>query len=165
MEDLNKNGKDQWSSKIGVILAVAGSAVGLGNFLRFPGLAAQYGGGIFLIPYFTAFLLLGLPLAWMEWSLGRYGGRHGYNSVPGIYHTAWRHPVAPYLGVLGVVMPVMIFSYYLYVEAWCLSYALRYLLGMMSPNALGITPEMVISYLGSQPKEMRENNENKSINE
>ena len=108
MEDLNKNGKDQWSSKIGVILAVAGSAVGLGNFLRFPGLAAQYGGGIFLIPYFTAFLLLGLPLAWMEWSLGRYGGRHGYNSVPGIYHTAWRHPVAPYLGVLGVVMPVML---------------------------------------------------------
>ena len=151
MEDLNKNGKDQWSSKIGVILAVAGSAVGLGNFLRFPGLAAQYGGGIFLIPYFTAFLLLGLPLAWMEWSLGRYGGRHGYNSVPGIYHTAWRHPVAPYLGVLGVVMPVMIFSYYLYVEAWCLSYALRYLFCMMSPSALGITPEMVIGYLGSQP--------------
>ena len=58
----------------GVILAVTGSAVGLGNFLRFPGLAAQYEGGAFMIPYFIAFLLLGLPIAWVEWSMGRYGG-------------------------------------------------------------------------------------------
>ena len=51
--------REQWGSRIGVILAVAGSAVGLGNFLRFPGLAAQNGGGAFMIPYFVAFLLLG----------------------------------------------------------------------------------------------------------
>ena len=45
---------------MGVILAVTGSAVGLGNFLRFPGLAAKYGGGAFMVPYAVAFLLLGL---------------------------------------------------------------------------------------------------------
>ena len=44
--------KEEWGSKLGVILAVAGSAVGLGNFLRFPGQAAANGGGAFLIPYF-----------------------------------------------------------------------------------------------------------------
>ncbi len=57
--------KEQWSSRIGVILAVTGSAVGLGNFLRFPGKAAENGGGVFLIPYFISLLILGLPIAWL----------------------------------------------------------------------------------------------------
>ena len=54
---------DYWKSNLGVMLAVAGSAIGFGNFLRFPGLAAQYGGGAFVVAYFCCFLLLGLPLA------------------------------------------------------------------------------------------------------
>ena len=58
--------KDGWGSSIGIILAVTGSAVGLGNFLRFPGLEAKYDGGAFLIPYFLALLFLGLPIAWSE---------------------------------------------------------------------------------------------------
>ena len=66
-------------------LAVAGSAVGLGNFLRFPGQAAQNGGGAFLLPYFISLLVLGIPLCWAEWTMGRYGGTKGFNSAPGIY--------------------------------------------------------------------------------
>ncbi|MCX7887459.1 MAG: sodium:calcium symporter, partial [Verrucomicrobiae bacterium] len=58
--------KEGWATRIGVILAVTGSAVGLGNFLRFPGKAAQYEGGAFMIPYFIALFLLGLPIAWAE---------------------------------------------------------------------------------------------------
>ena len=56
--------KQQWGSRLGVILAVSGSAVGLGNFLRFPGNAAENGGGAFMIPYFLALLLLGIPIGW-----------------------------------------------------------------------------------------------------
>ena len=89
---------EQWGSRLGVILAVAGSAVGLGNFLRFPGLAAQNGGGAFMIPYFVALLLLGIPLGWAEWTMGRYGGLRGFNSAPGIYSVIWRHPLAKYFG-------------------------------------------------------------------
>ena len=63
-----KSSRDNWGSKLGVILAVAGSAVGLGNFLRFPVQAATNGGGAFIIPYLIAFLLLGIPLSWMEWT-------------------------------------------------------------------------------------------------
>ncbi|MEY2741747.1 MAG: hypothetical protein RIS21_115, partial [Planctomycetota bacterium] len=48
--------QQEWGSRLGVILAVAGSAVGLGNFLRFPGQVAQNGGGAFMIPYFCALL-------------------------------------------------------------------------------------------------------------
>ena len=124
-------GREAWASRIGVILAVTGSAVGLGNFLRFPGLAAQYAGGAFMIPYAIAFLLLGLPIAWVEWSLGRYGGARGFNSSAGIYRAVWKSRVAPYAGVLAVVIPVMIYMYYVYVEAWCLAYAVRYLFGAM----------------------------------
>jgi len=131
MNDLDTN-KEAWGSRVGVILAVTGSAVGLGNFLRFPGLAAQYGGGAFMIPYAVAFLLLGLPIAWVEWSMGRYGGARGFNSSPGIYRQIWKHPIAPYLGTLAMVVPVMIYMYYVYVEAWCLAYAIRYLFGEMS---------------------------------
>lgn len=127
--------KEAWASRLGVILAVTGSAVGLGNFLRFPGLAAQYDGGAFMIPYFCAFVLLGLPIAWTEWAMGRYGGAHGHNSSPGIYRAIWRHPAAPYFGVLAMVIPVIIYMYYVYIEAWCLAYSLRYLTGGMHVGA------------------------------
>ena len=69
------SGGEQWGTRIGVILAVAGSAVGLGNFLRFPGQAAQNGGGAFLLPYFISLLVLGIPLCWAEWTMGRFGGQ------------------------------------------------------------------------------------------
>ncbi len=113
-----------------MILAVTGSAVGLGNFLRFPGLAAQYGGGAFMIPYFIALLLVGLPLAWAEWAMGRYGGNRGFNSCPGIYRLiCGRSRAAAYVGVLGLIVPVVVYMYYVFIEAWCLGYAWNYLAG------------------------------------
>ncbi|HXI03959.1 MAG TPA: hypothetical protein VNI57_12360, partial [Candidatus Saccharimonadales bacterium] len=77
-------GTEHWKSKIGVILAVAGSAVGLGNFLRFPGQAVAHGGGAFMIPYFCALIFLGLPVGWAEWTMARYGGRRGAHSAPSV---------------------------------------------------------------------------------
>ncbi len=134
----SKSGKESWGSRVGVILAVTGSAVGLGNFLRFPGLAAKYEGGVFMIPYFTAFLLLGLPLAWAEWAMGRYGGVRGFNSCPGIFRVIWRTKLSPYLGLFGLIVPVMIYMYYVFIESWCLGYAWRYLTGEMD---LGKNPQ------------------------
>lgn len=134
---------DQWSSRVGVILAVMGSAIGLGNFLRFPGLVAEYGGGHFMIPYFTAFVLLGMPIAWAEWSLGRFGGRLGYNSTPGIFQALWKNRASPYLGFLGLLVPVGIYMYYVYIEAWCLYYAFQYLAGGL---ALGRDPSAYAQY-------------------
>jgi neurotransmitter:Na+ symporter, NSS family len=122
-------GGEQWATRIGVILAVAGSAVGLGNFLRFPGQAAQNGGGAFMIPYFISLLVLGIPLCWAEWTMGRYGGLQGFNSAPGIFTMLWRHRVAKYLGAVALVVPLVIYMYYVVIEAWCLGYAIAYLFG------------------------------------
>ena len=127
--------RETWTTRLGVILAVTGSAVGLGNFLRFPGLAAQYGGGAFMVAYVCAFLFLGLPIAFAEWAMGRYGGMHGHNSSPGIYRVIWKNRVAPYFGVLAMIVPVGIYMYYVYIESWCLAYATRYLFGAMNFGA------------------------------
>lgn len=131
--------KVQWGSRIGVIMAVAGSAVGLGNFLRFPGKAAENGGGAFMIPYFIALLLVGIPLCWAEWSMGRYGGRRGFNSAPGIFSVLWRNPLSKYLGAFALLIPLTVYFYYIVVEAWCLGYAWNYLTGnlMQGRNTQG----------------------------
>lgn len=120
---------DGWGSRIGVILAVAGSAVGLGNFLRFPGQAAQNGGGEFMIPYFISLLILGIPLCWAEWTMGRFGGLKGFNSAPGIYRSIGGGRLSQYFGVVALMLPLVVYMYYVLIEAWCLSYALQYLSG------------------------------------
>ncbi|MHB9026227.1 MAG: sodium-dependent transporter [Armatimonadota bacterium] len=113
-----------WASRIGAILAVAGSAIGLGSFLRFPNQAALHGGGTFMVPYLCALVLLGLPLMWMEWSLGRLGGIWGRHSLPGIFDAATHRPWAKYLGVAGIYLPFVILVYYTYVQSWTLGYGL-----------------------------------------
>jgi SNF family Na+-dependent transporter len=123
--------RENWGTRLGVILAVMGSAVGLGNFLRFPGYAALHEGGAFMIPYFIGLLLLGLPIAWAEWTMGRYGGRKGHNSPPGIFRAIWKSPLAPYVGALSAFVPIIIYMYYIHVEAWCLGYAWYYATGQM----------------------------------
>ncbi|HRT13713.1 MAG TPA: sodium-dependent transporter, partial [Bacteroidales bacterium] len=61
--------RDGWGSRIGLVLAMAGNAVGFGNFLRFPIQAISNGGGAFIIPYLICFILLGIPLLFVEWTI------------------------------------------------------------------------------------------------
>lgn len=132
--------KEEWATRLGVILAVAGSAVGLGNFLRFPGQAAANGGGAFMIPYFCALLFLGIPIGWAEWSMARYGGRKGVHSAPAVLGVIGKGRVARYLGVIGVLIPLAVSYYYTYIEAWCLGYAWEYLTG-----GIGVDPAAPIA--------------------
>jgi len=122
--------RQSWGSRLGIILAVAGSAVGLGNFLRFPVQAASNGGGAFLIPYFISLVLLGIPLMWIEWALGRFGGGFGHGTAPGIFHTMWeKNRFIKYFGVIGIFGPLVIFIYYTYIESWTLGYSVLSVLG------------------------------------
>ncbi len=119
----SKAQQDEWSGKIGVILAVAGSAVGLGNFLRFPGLAAQYGGGAFMVAYGLMLVLVGVPVAWAEWSIGRRGGQMGAHCAPGVFwYLTKGSRLWKFLGVLAVLGPSSVAFYYMVVEAWCCGY-------------------------------------------
>ncbi|MFT7541857.1 MAG: NSS family neurotransmitter:Na+ symporter, partial [Gammaproteobacteria bacterium] len=135
--------KQQWGSRLGVILAVSGSAVGLGNFLRFPGQAAQNGGGAFMIPYFIALLLLGIPIGWAEWTMGRYGGRKGFHSAPAIMGVWGKGSMARYMGAFGVLIPLVVYFYYVMIESWCLSYAYSYATGNVGIEAGAVVSEQV----------------------
>lgn len=111
-----------WGSRVGLILAMAGNAVGFGNFLRFPVQAVQNGGGAFIIPYLVSLVILGLPLLLIEWSSGRYGGQFGHHSTPFIMHSLSKGRIWKYVGVFGIFCNIAIAAYYCYMESWTMSY-------------------------------------------
>lgn len=118
-----------WGSKIGLVLAMAGNAVGFGNFLRFPIQAIQNGGGAFIIPYLVCFVLLGLPLVFVEWTMGRWGGQRGHHSTPFAMEKMGKKKIWRYLGGLSFFTTIGIASYYCYLESWTLSYLYHSIIG------------------------------------
>lgn len=140
--------REQWGTKIGLILAVAGNAVGLGNFLRFPVQAAQNGGGAFMIPYFIFFILLGIPLMWIEWGIGRNGGKYRHGSTPGMFDVLWKNKLAKYLGALGLFISVTILIYYTYIESWTLGFSIFSILGLYSNETKETMTGFLSSYQG-----------------
>ncbi len=123
---------ESWGSRLGLILAMAGNAVGLGNFLRFPVQAVENGGGAFIIPYLVCFLLMGIPMLFIEWSSGRYGGRFGNHSTPYILDSMVKGRVLKYIGVFGIFTNLAIVAYYSYIESWTMSYVFHSLKGTFS---------------------------------
>jgi len=138
--------RELWNSKTGLILAMAGNAIGLGNFLRFPVQAAENGGGAFMIPYIISFFIIGIPIMWIEWAMGRYGGSKGHGTTPSIFALFWKHPIAKVVGVLGLWIPLIVSIYYIYIESWTLGYSLHFLLGS-SPEIVSGNVSNVDSYV------------------
>src|SRR3989338_2000065 len=137
--------KENWGSRMGLILAMAGSAVGLGNFLRFPAHAVQNGGGAFIIPYLTCFVLMGIPLLYVEWAMGRYGGKSGQHSTPFMFGDMGKHFFWKYLGVFGIFTNLAVAAYYCYLESWTLSWAYHSAAG----HFLGKTQAEVSAFFNS----------------
>ncbi len=118
-----------WGTRVGLILAMAGNAVGFGNFLRFPVQAIQNGGGAFIIPYLVCFLLMGIPLLFIEWSIGRYGGQFGNHSTPFMMNSIDKRRIWKYVGVFGIFSNLGIAAYYCYLESWTMSYVVHSAIG------------------------------------
>ncbi len=145
--------REAWGSRVGLVLAMAGNAVGLGNFLRFPAQAAQNGGGAFMIPYLISFVLMGIPLLFIEWSIGRHGGKFGHHSTPGMFDVMGKSRVLKYIGVFGLFSNLTIAAYYCYIESWTLSYVFHSITGTFLhikptdffPEYLGITKSSVFA--------------------
>lgn len=140
--------RERWGTRIGLILAVAGNAVGLGNFLRFPAQAAQNGGGAFLIPYLVSFVLMGIPLLWIEWAIGRHGGRFGHHSAPGMLDRLGRGRWLKYVGVFGLFTNLTVAAYYCYIESWTLSYVFHSVTGTFSGMSTEDVQHFFQGYLG-----------------
>lgn len=141
--------REVWASRIGLVLAAAGNAIGLGNLLRFPSKVALYGGGAFMIPYFIALFLMGIPLMFLEWTMGAYGGIKGRGSMVGIFGVMFKESkIARLIGSLGVVIPLLICCYYIYIESWTLGFAWLSLFGKLpKPIGSGVLEESLEPFL------------------
>ena len=114
-----------FGSKIGVILATAGSAVGLGNVWRFPYMVGENGGAVFIIIYVACVVLLGIPCMVSEFIVGRHGQA---NTARAYRKLAGRTPWA-LIGYMGVLTGFLITGYYAVVSGWCLQYIWASLIG------------------------------------
>ena len=114
-----------FSGKIGYVLAVAGSAVGLGNIWRFPYLAAKYGGGIFLLVYLVLTVSFGYVLIMSETALGRMTRK----SPVGAFQTFGKTKSFKIGGWLNAIIPMLIVPYYSTIGGWVIKYLVEYFKG------------------------------------
>jgi len=146
--------RENWGSKLGLILAMAGNAVGLGNFWRYPYQAAKNGGGAFMVPYFGALILMGIPLMFVEWNLGRYGGKYGHGSLGPMVYLQAREGVNPrtaaiiggLAGAIALGVTVLVNSYYNHIIGWTLGYTFMSLTGGYMDPAKS-TGEVFVGYI------------------
>lgn len=121
--------RGNFSSKIGFVLAAAGSAVGLGNIWRFPYLAAKYGGGTFLVIYLILAVTFGFSLMIAEIAIGRKTGL----SAVGAFKALDKR--FNFLGVLAAVIPIIIFPYYSVIGGWVIKYFTTFVTGQTAAAA------------------------------
>ena len=117
--------RSSFSGKMGYVLAVAGSAVGLGNIWRFPYLAAKYGGGIFLLIYLILMLTFGYALIVSETALGRMTKK----SPVGAFHSFGKSLPFHFGGWVNAVIPMLIVPYYCVIGGWVTKYLFEYMKG------------------------------------
>lgn len=118
-----KEERSSFSGGIGFVLAAAGSAVGLGNLWRFPYLAAQYGGGIFIFVYLILAITFGFSLLMMEIAIGRK------TKSSAILAYKKLNKKFGFLGYLAAAVPVIILPYYCVIGGWVLKYVITFLSG------------------------------------
>ena len=117
--------RSQFTGRIGYVLSVAGSAVGLGNIWRFPYLAAKYGGGIFLLVYLVLMVTFGYALMVSETTLGRMTGK----SPVGAFGAFGKGAPFKFGGWINAVIPMLIVPYYSVIGGWVLKYLVEYVRG------------------------------------
>lgn len=116
--ETNSASRDQWTGQYGFLMAAIGSAIGLGNIWRFPGVAYSNGGGAFILPYLIALLFVGIPVLFLDYSLGhKYRG-----SAPLTFKRL--NSKAESLGWFQVMVSFIITVYYAVIVAWAMMYAI-----------------------------------------
>jgi NSS family neurotransmitter:Na+ symporter len=128
MSKIESEERDNFSSKFGVVAAVAGSAVGLGNIWRFPYIAGENGGAAFLFVYLIIIIFIGIPVMTSEFVIGRIARRNPYGAFRALA------PGKPWylIGIMGVAAAFMILAFYTTVSGWTLEYIYQGISGNLS---------------------------------
>ena len=135
-----------WSGQLAFVLAAAASAIGLGNLWRFPYLAAQYGGGVFIAVYVALSLTLGFVLLVTEIAIGRYARQSQLTAFGALGHSKWN-----FLGVLATLVPLFILPYYNVIGGWVARYFAAYAGSAFAGAAPSADPKAVFDAFVSAP--------------
>ena len=143
--------KREQVGRIGLILTAAGSAVGLGNIWKFPTLAGQNGGGIFLLFYVFFIIVLGIPLLVGETTIGRYAQTDPTNAYKKIAkecgQTGWKLKFWTFVGFTGVVANFLILCYYSVIAGWILQYCIKVLFVPIGSMDMDMFQSSISSYV------------------
>ena len=115
---METTGRTNFGSRLGVVLATAGSAVGLGNVWRFPYMVGNDGGAAFIVVYLCCVLFLGIPGMVAEFVVGRAS----HTNAARAYRSLSDHPLWGITGYVGVITSMIILGFYAVVAGWCLQY-------------------------------------------
>jgi len=137
---VNVQPRDHFATKIGIVAAAAGSAIGLGNIWKFPYITGVYGGGAFLVVYLICIAMIGLPVMLSEFTIGRRADRAAIGAFKKLA------PGTPWFltGWMGVVSAFSILSFYSVVAGWTLDYIVKSVMNAF----VGKTPDEVGSIFG-----------------
>ncbi|MCA1031155.1 sodium-dependent transporter [Bacillus timonensis] len=137
---LAQQGREQWKSRTGFMLAAMGSAIGLGNIWKFPYITGEYGGAAFIIVYLICIALIGIPIMLAEFAIGRNTQKDAVGSFQELT------PGKPWFitGIFGVISAFLILSFYGVVAGWALSYTTK----AMSGDLLAIPPDKLGDHFG-----------------
>ena len=122
--------RGNFGSRLGVILATAGSAIGLGNIWRFPFTTGQNGGAAFILIYFVCVVLLGIPGMVSEFIVGRRAQTNAARAYGSLGRKEWR-----FVGYLGILTSTIILGFYAVVAGWCLEYLYAAIVGQLKGDA------------------------------
>ncbi|HPI97818.1 MAG TPA: sodium-dependent transporter, partial [Synergistales bacterium] len=139
--------REQWGSKLGFILAAAGSAVGLGNIWRFPYVCGMNGGAAFLVLYVAIVFIIGYSVMMAEISVGRKAELNAVGSFRKVAGGPW-----VLLGWMGVACGFIILSYYCVIGGWTIKYILASFTGLMQAGAEGKAGDLFGGFITNTPQ-------------
>ena len=138
--------RDSFSSRFGALVAMAGSAVGLGNLWRFPYLVGENGGAAFIIVYILLSFIICLPIFVSEFVIGRRSQKNAYAAFRDLSSgSAWR-----WIGLLTVIVPLIVLSYYSVIGGWSVEYFLKSMaFSFTGSNSQGDMSSMFVEFVSS----------------
>ena len=139
--------REHWGSRIGFILAAAGSAVGLGNIWRFPYITGKYGGAAFVLVYLALIFIVGFSVMLAEMAIGRKAQLNAVGSFEKLRGGAW-----PIVGWMGVVAGFMILSFYAVIGGWTIKYFIWSFTGLMGDAAAGKAGDVFGAFVTNTPQ-------------
>lgn len=135
--------RERWTSRIGFILAAAGSAVGLGNVWRFPYLAGENGGGAFLIVYLGLAFTVGISVLFAELAIGKAGERNPVGAIRALHGGRW-----VVTGYVGACAAFLLLSFYSVVGGWTLAYVVKAAFGALDGSSAAAAAKVFTSFAG-----------------